>query len=263
MRNLGDRPFGRGEKFAEIERSAHAGVLSMYRRTNMTMIFSRLILVAIVLTATVLMAQTFRGTILGTVTDVTGAWVTGATVTVHNVDTGLERTTRTSADGSYAVPELPIGTYTVTVIQSGFQTSITSAVAVNVATERRVDAVMKPGQVSEKIEVSGTGLPEVETTTNELGGVLTTATVADLPINGRDYTKLIYLNPGVAGSPDQITDSPGSFGEFSMNGARGRSNNYLLDGTDMNDGYRNEFTFNDLKPIACFAFPLSLDHQNA
>jgi hypothetical protein len=211
------------------------------RRTKIT---SRLFLVAIILTATALIAQTFRGTILGTVTDVTGAWVTGATVKAKNVDTGLERTTQTSADGSYAIPELPIGNYTVTITQGGFQTSITSAVTVDVATERRVDAVLKPGQVSEKIEVSGTGLPEVETTSDELGGVLTTATVADLPINGRDYTKLIYLNPGVAGSPDQITDSPGSFGEFSMNGARGRSNNYLLDGTDMNDGYRNDPAIN-------------------
>ena len=74
--------------------------------------------------------------------------------------------------------------------------------------------------------------------------MLTSQAVEDLPINGRDYTKLIYLNPGVAGSPDQITDSPGSFGEFSMNGARGRSNNYLLDGTDMNDGYRNDPAIN-------------------
>jgi hypothetical protein len=216
----------------------------MYSDTRRTMMRSRLILVAIILTATALVAQTFRGTILGTVTDVTGAWVTGATVKVKNVDTGLERTTQTSGDGSYAIAELPIGNYTVTVTQSGFQTSITSAVAVNVATERRVDVVLKPGQVSEKIEVSGVGLPEVETTSDELGGVLTTATVADLPINGRDYTKLIFLNPGVAGSPDQITDSPGSFGEFSMNGARGRSNNYLLDGTDMNDGYRNDPAIN-------------------
>ena len=74
--------------------------------------------------------------------------------------------------------------------------------------------------------------------------MLTQSDVKDLPINGRDYTKLIFLNPGVAGSPDQITDSPGSFGEFSMNGARGRSNNYLLDGTDMNDGYRNDPAIN-------------------
>src|SRR5439155_8479176 len=93
-------------------------------------------------------------------------------------------------------------------------------------------------------EVSGETLHIVETTTDTLGGVLTQETVKDLPINGRDYTKLIFLNPGVAGSPDQITDSPGSFGEFSMNGARGRSNNYLLDGTDMNDGYRNDPAIN-------------------
>src|SRR5208337_4133007 len=163
---------------------------------------------------------------------------------VRNVNTGLERTTQTSSDGSYAVPELPIGTYTVNITQTGFQTSVTSNVAVDVATERRVDAALKPGQVTERVEVSGEALPQVETTTNELGGVLTTQNVTGLPINGRDYTKLIFLNPGVAGSPDQITDSPGSFGEFSMNGARGRSNNYLLDGTDMNDGYRNDPAIN-------------------
>jgi hypothetical protein len=204
----------------------------------------RLMLVAMLLTASALIAQTFRGTILGTVTDVTGAWVTGATVKVKNVDTGLERTTQTSADGSYAVPELPIGTYTVTITQTGFQTSVTSGVPITVAVERRVDAVLKPGQVSQRVEVSAEQLPQVETTSDVLGGVLTQDTVKDLPINGRDYTKLIFLNPGVAGSPDQITDSPGSFGEFSMNGARGRSNNYLLDGSDMNDGYRNDPAIN-------------------
>ena len=86
-----------------------------------------------------LIAQTFRGTILGTVTDPQGAVVAGAKVTVRNVDTGLERTSQTSADGSYAVPELPIGTYTVTISQSGFQTSAITAIAVDVAAEKRVD----------------------------------------------------------------------------------------------------------------------------
>jgi len=190
-------------------------------------------------------AQTFRGTILGTVTDSSGAAVAGATVTVKNMETGLVRTSQTTTDGTYTVPELPIGTYTVTMTQSGFQTSVTSDVVVNVAGERRVDVALKPGQVSERVEVSGAELPQVETTTNELGGVLTSTTVENIPVNGRDYTKLIYLNPGVAGSPDQISDSPGSFGEFSMNGARGRSNNYLLDGTDMNDGYRNDPAINE------------------
>ena len=205
----------------------------------------RLILVAVLLTAATLAAQTFRGTILGTVTDQSGAVVAGATVKVKNTNTGLERTTQTGSDGSYSVPELPVGTYSVTISQTGFQTSITSGVAVDVAGERRVDGSLKPGQVSEQVQVSGEALPQVETTSNELGGVLTSETVRDIPVNGRDYTKLIFLTPGVAGSPDQITDSPGSFGEFTMNGARGRSNNYLLDGTDMNDGYRNDPAINE------------------
>jgi hypothetical protein len=189
-------------------------------------------------------AQTFRGAILGTVTDATGAAVPGATVTVRNVDTGLLRTTETQGDGGYRVPELPIGTYDVTVEKTGFQTSITNGVKVDVAAERRVDAALKPGEVKEQITVSAESAQLIEVTDATLGGTLTQESVKDLPINGRDYTKLIYLNPGVAGSPDQITDSPGSFGEFSMNGARGRSNNYLLDGTDMNDGYRNDPAIN-------------------
>ncbi len=190
-------------------------------------------------------AQTFRGTILGSVSDTSGAVISGADVKVRNTGTGLERTTQTSGDGTYSIPELPIGTYTVTVSQGGFQTSQTSQVVVDVATERRVDVVLKAGQVSDTVEVNGEALPQVETTSGDLGGTLTAKAIENIPVNGRDYTKLIYLNPGVAGSPDQISDSPGSFGEFSMNGSRGRSNNYLLDGTDMNDGYRNDPAINE------------------
>jgi len=199
----------------------------------------------ILLAAVGLSAQTFRGTILGTVTDATGAVIAGAKVSVRNLGTGQERSTTTSGDGSYSLPELSIGTYTVTISQTGFQTSVTTGVVVDVATERRVDAALKAGQVSQTVEVSGEQLPQVETTSAELGGTLTAENVESLPVNGRDYTKLIYLNPGVAGSPDQISDSPGSYGTFSMNGSRGRSNNFLLDGTDMNDGYRNDPAINE------------------
>ena len=205
----------------------------------------RMLLAFVVLAAAALSAQTFRGTILGTVTDPSGAVVSGAKVTVRNTGTGLERTAQTSADGSYSIPELPIGTYSVTVSQAGFQTSVTTDVTVDVATERRVDFALKTGEVSTRVEVSGEFLPQVETTSAELGGTLTAETITNLPVNGRDYTKLIYLNPGVAGSPDQISDSPGSYGTFSMNGSRGRSNNFLLDGTDMNDGYRNDPAINE------------------
>jgi outer membrane receptor protein involved in Fe transport len=184
-------------------------------------------------------AQTFRGTILGTVTDSSGAAIDGATVTARNVDTGLERTTQTSGDGGYSIPELPLGTYKVTVTKVGFQTSVATDVKVDVAAESRVDAALKPGSVDTQVLISADTLPQIETTSDTLGGTMTASEMANLPVNGRDYTKLIFLTPGIAGSPDQITDSPGSFGVFSVNGARGRANNFLLDGTDMNDGYHN------------------------
>ena len=105
-------------------------------------------------------------------------------MTVKNVGTGLARTTETSADGSYALPELPIGTYTVTVTLAGFQTAVTTGVVVDVATERRVDAAMKTGQVSTRVEVQGDLLPQVETTTNDLGGVLTQSELKICPSTG-------------------------------------------------------------------------------
>ncbi|MBI3670601.1 MAG: TonB-dependent receptor [Acidobacteria bacterium] len=190
-------------------------------------------------------AQTFRGTILGTVTDKSGGVVPGAKVIVRNADTGLTREAQTTDDGSYAVPELPIGNYTVTVEKANFRTVVTTGVRVDVAGERRVDVTLQPGDVAQRIEVSAETLPLVETTTNLMGGTIEASQALNLPVNGRDYQKLIYMVPGITGSPDQITDSPGSFGVFSMNGARGRSNNFLLDGTDMNDGYRNDPAINE------------------
>src|SRR5277367_2004964 len=184
-------------------------------------------------------AQTFRGTIQGTETDSSGAALVGATVTVHNIDTGVDRITNTTTDGGYLMPELPVGTYDVVVEMSGFQKAKITAVIVSVAAERRVDVSLKPGQVSQQIVVSGETLPVVETTSDTLGGTFESDTVESLPINGRDYTKLLILVPGATGEPNGGGDSPGSYGQFSVNGSRGRANNYLLDGTDMNDGYRN------------------------
>ncbi|MGA3177154.1 MAG: TonB-dependent receptor [Candidatus Acidiferrum sp.] len=190
-------------------------------------------------------AQTFRGIILGTVTDSSGATVPGATVTIKNVDTGLTRTLTTSDDGSYSAPELPIGNYSVTVEKQGFKTGLITGVKVEVSTERRADVTLQTGQLSQKVEVLGEELPMVETTSNNMGGIVETNTIENLPVNGRDYQKLILLVPGASSGPDAITDSPGSYGTVSVNGARGRSNNYLLDGTDMNDGYRNDPAINE------------------
>ena len=120
---------------------------------------TRRVLVFVLLAVAGLSAQTFRGTILGTITDPSGAVVAGAKVTAKNTGTGLERSTETSGDGSYSIPELPIGTYNVTVTQQGFQTFVATGVTVDVATERRVDAALKTGEISTKVEVSADQLP--------------------------------------------------------------------------------------------------------
>lgn len=194
--------------------------------------------------ASFLSAQTFRGTLLGTVSDATGAVIPGAAVSVKNVDTGVERTTESNSDGAFTVPELPIGKYTVTVTKEGFTAYEATDIEVTVASQLNLNVVLQTGGRKEEVIVSGNAL-QVETTSNTLGATLSSNEVKNLPVNGRDYTKLIYLTPGVTGSPDQISDSPGSFGPFSVNGARGRSNNFLLDGTDMNDGYRNDPAVNE------------------
>jgi len=188
-------------------------------------------------------AQTFRGTILGTVIDSSGGAIPGAQVVIKNQGTGQTRTTTSGEAGTYTVPELPIGVYAVTVSKEGFESMTVGGVEVTVAAEQRVDVTLEPGKISSRVEVEATA-PMIATTEDTLGGTVQASAVADLPVNGRDYTKLIYMQPGVSGGPDMITDSPGSFGEFSVNGARGRANNFLLDGTDMNDGYRNDPAIN-------------------
>jgi hypothetical protein len=190
-------------------------------------------------------AQTFRGTILGTVTDSSGGAVVGASVTIKNEGTGLTRTVTTAEDGSYAAPELPIGSYGITVEKDGFKQAVATGVKVEVSGEKRADFTLQPGELAQKVEVVGEDLPMVESTSNTLGGIVESKVVTNLPVNGRDYQKLILLVPGAASGPDAITDSAGSYGTVSVNGARGRSNNYLLDGTDMNDGYRNDPAINE------------------
>jgi len=184
-------------------------------------------------------AQTFRGAIIGTVSDPSGAVIAGASVTAKNTATGLTRTTQTSTDGTYSIPELPIGNYEVTATKSGFQTAVASGVSVEVARERHVDFTLKPGNVAQRVEVTEEAGTPIETTNNNLGGSFENRDLVDLPVNGRDIDKAYLLVPGVSGDPSGAAGSPGSYGQFSANGNRDRSNNFLLDGTDMNDSYRN------------------------
>jgi hypothetical protein len=225
--------------------------LAVFKESKMNRFFRNLKALTFVCMALLLLnagrlnAQTFRGTILGTVTDSSGGAIPEATVTIKNVDTGLTRTVTTSDDGSYSAPELPIGNYSVNVEKQGFKTGLVSGIKVEVSSDRRADVTLQPGELAQKIEVKGEELPMVESTSNTLGGIVESKVITNLPVNGRDYQKLILLVPGAASGPDAITDSAGSYGTVSVNGARGRSNNYLLDGTDMNDGYRNDPAINE------------------
>jgi hypothetical protein len=183
-------------------------------------------------------AQTFRGGIQGTVTDPNGAVVPGAEVTITSPDTGLTRTIVTDDSGTYSVSELPIGSYRVIVKKSGFQSPPVSA-RVEVATTTRADVQLAVAAATVDWVVVADQEPIVNTAQNNLGGSIQAKQLQELPVSGRDFTKMLVLVPGSGGDPSGVADSPGSFGLFSINGNRGRSNNYLIDGTDMNDGYRN------------------------
>ena len=191
-----------------------------------------------------LSAQTFRGGIQGTVTDSAGASVTGADVTVKSADTGLVRTAKTDDTGNFLFSELPLGSYSVTVSHTGFGTRVLNGVTVGVSANSRADVQLNPGEVKQEVVVTAE-TPIIDTTGNTMGGTIDAVQMVNLPVNGGDFAKLLTLVPGSASDPNGDSDSPGSFGTFSINGNRGRSNNYLLDGTDMNDGYRNDPAINE------------------
>ena len=208
--------------------------------------------------ASAAIAQTFRGSINGTVTDSSGAAVSGAHVKVFSPDTGLSRTMNTNDAGEYSASELPLGTYSVTVAKEGYETTTLTKVPVSVGAPTRADVKLKAGMVKEAIEVTAE-VPLVETATNTTGGTIESTQAMELPVNGHDFTKLLELVPGATSDPVGSTESAGSYGLFSLNGNRGRSNNYLLDGTDMNDGYRNLPTMNQAGVWGCPGTVLPID----
>ncbi len=210
------------------------------------------------LSTTAASAQTFRGGIQGTVLDQAGATVPGATITVTSTGTGLSRSVQTDSNGNYFFSELPVGEYDVAAALQGFSTQTQKRVDVGASASVRVDFELRAGGVQESVEVIARS-PLVDTTRNEQGGTIEGAQAAAIPLNGRDFVKLLTLVPGSTADPSGINDSPGSFGLFSINGNRGRSNNYLLDGTDMNDGYRNLPAINEAGVFGTPATVLPVD----
>lgn len=212
----------------------------------------------VLLLSSIAIGQTFRGGIQGTVTDSSGASIPQAQVKVVSEGTGLERTVTTDDNGNYTVTELPLGSYSVTTSKQGFSTSTAKGVQVTVSSNARVDVTLSPGQVQEQVEVTAE-VPIVETSSNTLGGTIDEKEAEELPISGRDFTKMLTLVAGANADPSSVNDAPGSFGIFTINGNRGRANNYLLDGTDMNDGYRNDPAINEAGVFGTPATLLPID----
>ena len=181
--------------------------------------------------AAVLGAQTFRGNITGVVTDSSGAAIAGAAVGLSSPSTGLTRSAVTNSQGQYLFPDLAVGQYAITVSQAGFESRKIDRVEVAVSKTTNLDLQLGVAQQQQVVEVSATAAT-LETTSTALVGVVNTKTVADLPMNGRDFRQMIKLAPGV---------SPAS---TSVNGMRTSGNNYQIDGADNNDAFQTAAAVN-------------------
>ncbi len=188
-----------------------------------------------------LWAQSYRGSIRGKVDDASGSVVVGAKVAVKNNATGLTRDTVTGSEGDYVLPELPAGEYELTATAQGFNPT-TIRVMVNVGTDTTADVRLQVGE-HEQVIVTAEA-PLIDSTRDVLSEVVDQKLVEELPLNGRDFGKLVALSPGSTVDPSGVAGTQGGFGQFNINGNRDRSNNYTLDGTDDNDPFFNNSALN-------------------
>src|SRR5438477_4062972 len=190
--------------------------------------------------ASVLLAQVDRGSIVGTVTDASGANVQGAKVVIKNLATDQLVEVTTDSSGSYAANLLRIAAYSVTVEKPGFKKAVELNVEVGVNQVVRVDLTLQVGSATESVEVTGTA-PLLQTETSSLGTIETERRISDLPLNGRNFIQLAYLGPGANSGQTGSNVSGGVFENeraneaLSVNGLRVSNNNFLLNGVDNNE----------------------------
>ena len=200
------------------------------------------LLAILLLTPSLLPAQSFRGSIRGKVIDPSGSVIAAAPITARNVATGQVREGVTGDDGAYVLAELPAGEYAVTAKAAGL-TSQVHNVIVSVGLDTSVDFDLQLEKQTQQVTVTA-ATPIVDSTRDVLGEVVDQKLVTDLPLNGRDFGKLVALVPGATVEPAGVAAVQDGFGQFSINGNRDRSNNYTLDGTDNNDPFFNNSALN-------------------
>lgn len=232
----------------------------MFVQRKQLVVFGLLALSAIVLAtscAPVAKAQSFRGSIRGTITDPQGLPIPGAKIVAKNLATGEVRESFTSDEGAYVLAELPGGFYEVRAEKALFL-RIARRAKVAAGAETQVDIDLPVS--GDLFTVEAAAPPEIIDTTNAtLQQVVDRQLVSELPLNGRDFGKLVALSPGVTVEGSGVAGTEKGFGQFNINGNRDRSNNYMLDGTDNNDPFFNNSALNQVGITGAPATLLPLD----
>jgi hypothetical protein len=189
--------------------------------------------------------------ITGTITDQTGAAVPQADIVVTNEATGVSRTVKSNGDGNYTVLNLPVGVYTVTTTMTGFKKSVLAGVHVDVGGKPEVPVQLSVGQATESVEVQA-GVVAIQTTSAEIGGVITSTEATQIQLNGRNYIQLLTLQPGVS---QTVASGFAIFGTYgvngnsqSVNGIRTDSANFFIDGVDNKDNGGGGNNFVNISP---------------
>jgi len=183
-------------------------------------------ILVMLLCATLALAQT--GSIQGTVTDSVGAVVQGAEITVRNLGSNAVRTATSSGTGAYSIPSLPPAAYDITVKMASFKTFHASDVQLTVAQVLSVNVQLEPGAVSEEVQVRADQIPDVDLESSQVSNLVDERAIKDLPLITRNPYELVLLSPGTSQTNSRL-------GGYTVNGARERNNNFLLDGVDNND----------------------------
>lgn len=214
-------------------------------RRKATVVARAVSIVAGMLCFSSLASADITGTVLGIVSDPTGAAVPGASVTLRNPTTGFTRQTTSSASGSYEFPLIPIGSdYVVEVQKQGFEKATQTGITLLVNQKFRADFTLVVGALSQTVEVTA-ATTQVETTSTQVGDVIENSKMTNLPLNGRSYVDLLGLQAGVVpmNSGVQSSDRPvsgnGNSGNLSVNGQREANNSFLVNGGDVEEGRNN------------------------
>lgn len=181
-------------------------------------------------------AQQYSGTIVGSVTDSTGAAIPGATVTATNTGTNAKVTQKSGARGEFTFAQLPIGTYEIHVSAPNFKDYVQTGVVVHTSTNTEVHAIMQVGAATQTVTVAANSI-QVQTTSGAVGEVVTGTQVHELPLNGENFVQLTQLSPGVSAAQGANFEGKGLQGgvNFSVNGNPYNMNLFLVDGVNNND----------------------------